>query len=292
MRFTENVGEDTYIKFMTDGILLAEIQSDRWLSRYDTLIIDEAHERSLNIDFLLGYLQQLLRKRRDLKLIITSATIDTERFARHFGDAPVINVEGRSYPVEVRYRPPEGEGEQVVDGRTQDARGGERTHERRHRGRGRRDHPRRSRSGDVLVFLPGEREIRDAHRALAQRKYRRTEVLALYARLSARDQDRVFQPGPAAAHRADHQCRRNLADGAAHPLRGRSRRGARQALFAAAEARPPAHRADLAGQRRPAQGPLRARRRPASAIACTRKPISCRGRAIPIRKSCAPRSAA
>src|SRR5207344_3090251 len=94
VRFAENVGDNTYIKFMTDGILLAEIQSDRWLSRYDTLIIDEAHERSLNIDFLLGYLQQLVKKRRDLKLIITSATIDTERFARHFGGAPVVNVEG------------------------------------------------------------------------------------------------------------------------------------------------------------------------------------------------------
>ncbi|MCX7042221.1 MAG: DEAD/DEAH box helicase, partial [Gammaproteobacteria bacterium] len=111
VRFTENVGDDTYIKFMTDGILLAEIQSDRWLSKYDTLIIDEAHERSLNIDFLLGYLQQLIQKRRDLKLIITSATIDTERFSKHFGDAPVVSVEGRSYPVETRYRAPEGEGE-------------------------------------------------------------------------------------------------------------------------------------------------------------------------------------
>src|SRR5690349_22259488 len=101
VRFTENVGEDTYVKFMTDGILLAEIASDRWLSRYDTLIIDEAHERSLNIDFLLGYLKQLLPRRRDLKVIVTSATIDTARFAEHFGNAPVVDVEGRGYPVEV-----------------------------------------------------------------------------------------------------------------------------------------------------------------------------------------------
>lgn len=105
VRFTEQVGEDTLIKFMTDGILLAEIQKDRYLSAYDTIIVDEAHERSLNIDFLLGYLKGLLRKRRDLKLIVTSATIDTERFAKHFDGAPVISVEGRSYPVEVRYRP-------------------------------------------------------------------------------------------------------------------------------------------------------------------------------------------
>src|SRR5690606_25963241 len=109
VRFTDNVSADTAVKFMTDGILLAEIASDRWLSAYDTIIIDEAHERSLNIDFLLGYLKQLLRKRRDLKVIVTSATIDTERFAAHFGGAPVVDVEGRGHPVEVRYRPLEGE---------------------------------------------------------------------------------------------------------------------------------------------------------------------------------------
>ena len=179
VRFTENVGEQTAIKFMTDGILLAEIQSDRWLSRYDTLIIDEAHERSLNIDFLLGYLKQLLAKRPDLKLVVTSATIDTARFSAHFNDAPVVNVEGRGYPVEVRYRP---DAPTVTDGIVaacdeilQGARG---------------------MGGDVLVFLPGEREIRDAHRALEGRKYRHTEVLPLYARLSVRDQDRVFNPGP------------------------------------------------------------------------------------------------
>jgi len=185
VRFTENVGEQTAVKFMTDGILLAEIQSDRWLSQYDTILIDEAHERSLNIDFLLGYLKQLLQKRRDLKIIVTSATIDTERFAAHFDNAPVVNVEGRSYPVNLRYRPLEGDGEE----------GGERTvndgivsacDEIT------REDPR----GDVLIFLAGEREIRDAHQALERRKYRETEVLPLYARLSVRDQDRVFNPGP------------------------------------------------------------------------------------------------
>jgi ATP-dependent helicase HrpA len=183
VRFSENVGADTYIKFMTDGILLAEIQSDRWLSKYDTIIVDEAHERSLNIDFLLGYLRQLVAKRHDLKLIITSATIDTARFAKHFGDAPVVSVEGRSYPVEVRYRALEEMGSDpismteailaAVDEIT-------------------RSDP----LGDILVFLPGEREIRDAHLALARKKYRSTELLALYARLSTKEQDRVFQPGP------------------------------------------------------------------------------------------------
>ncbi len=185
VRFTEQVGEQTYIKFMTDGILLAEIQSDRMLSAYDTLIIDEAHERSLNIDFLLGYLKDLLRRRRDLKLIVTSATIDTSRFSRHFDDAPVISVEGRSYPVELRYRPlellsrdegggtvPEGIAAVMDEINREDPR------------------------GDVLVFLPGEREIRETHLLLSRRNYRETIVLPLYARLSARDQDRVFNPGP------------------------------------------------------------------------------------------------
>lgn len=184
VRFTEQVSERTHIKFMTDGILLAEIQSDRYLSAYDTIIVDEAHERSLNIDFLLGYLKQLLQKRRDLKVIVTSATIDTARFAAHFADAPVVAVEGRSYPVETRYRPLEGEGEDGGERSVNDAivaAVDEIT----------REDPR----GDVLVFLPGEREIRDAHQALEKRKYRETEVLPLYARLSARDQDRVFNPG-------------------------------------------------------------------------------------------------
>jgi ATP-dependent helicase HrpA len=189
VRFNDNVGEQTAIKFMTDGILLAEIQSDRWLSSYDTIIVDEAHERSLNIDFLLGYLKQLLPKRRDLKVIVTSATIDTERFSQHFGNAPVVNVEGRGYPVDVRYRPlnagkdEDGDSDSersVLDGIVSAC----------------DEIARQSPMGDVLIFLPGEREIRDAHQALEKRKYRHTEVLPLYARLSTRDQDRVFNPGP------------------------------------------------------------------------------------------------
>jgi ATP-dependent helicase HrpA len=184
VRFNDAVSEQTAIKFMTDGILLAEIQSDRWLSRYDTLIIDEAHERSLNIDFLLGYLKQLLPRRRDLKVIVTSATIDTARFSEHFDNAPVVDVEGRGHPVDVRYRPldgvGDGEGERSVLAGVLAA----------------CDEIAKERPlGDTLIFLPGEREIRDAHQALERRKYRHTEVLPLYARLSARDQDRVFHPG-------------------------------------------------------------------------------------------------
>ncbi|MGB3046529.1 ATP-dependent RNA helicase HrpA, partial [Dokdonella sp.] len=181
VRFNDQVGDASLIKFMTDGILLAETQGDAWLSSYDTIILDEAHERSLNIDFLLGYLKRLLTKRRDLTLIVTSATIDTARFAEHFDNAPVVEVEGRTYPVEVRWRPPPERGEmssveQIVSAIDEIT----------------AEDPR----GDVLIFLPGEREIRDAHLALDRRKYRETEVLALYARLSANEQDRVFKPGP------------------------------------------------------------------------------------------------
>jgi ATP-dependent helicase HrpA len=196
VRFNDQVSEQTAVKFMTDGILLAEIGGDPWLSAYDTLIIDEAHERSLNIDFLLGYLKQLLARRRDLKVIVTSATIDTERFADYFDGAPVVSVEGRGYPVEVRYRPLDEDGETAAHGAraSEDGRGGARSvldgivaacDEIA------RERP----MGDTLIFLPGEREIRDAHQALERRKYRHTEVLPLYARLSARDQDRVFTPG-------------------------------------------------------------------------------------------------
>ncbi len=202
VRFNDNVGADTAIKFMTDGILLAEIQSDRWLSNYDTLIIDEAHERSLNIDFLLGYLKQLLPKRRDLKVIVTSATIDTERFSQHFGGAPVVDVEGRGHPVDVRYRP-------LDEMRSESFPTDGPANSRRTRQENDADPistldgilaacdeiARERPLGDTLIFLPGEREIRDVHQALERRKYRHTEVLPLYARLSARDQDRVFHPG-------------------------------------------------------------------------------------------------
>ncbi|MFE2065709.1 ATP-dependent RNA helicase HrpA [Streptomyces sp. NPDC059467] len=183
VRFTDQVNPDaTFIKLMTDGILLAEIQTDRELRAYDTIIIDEAHERSLNIDFLLGYLAQLLPKRPDLKVVITSATIDPERFSRHFGDAPIVEVSGRTYPVEVRYRPLLEEDSEDAD-RDQITAICDAVEELQGEGR-----------GDILVFLSGEREIRDTADALEKRKYRFTEVLPLYARLSHAEQHRVFQP--------------------------------------------------------------------------------------------------
>jgi ATP-dependent helicase HrpA len=178
VRFTDKVGPDTAIKVMTDGILLAEIQRDPELTRYDTLIVDEAHERSLNVDFLLGYLKQLLPRRPDLKLVITSATIDTERFSKHFDDAPVVAVSGRTYPVEVRYRDPADEDEPDPVQAIIDA-----VEELSHEG-----------PGDVLVFLSGEREIRDTADALRALELRHTEILPLYARLTAAEQHRVFQP--------------------------------------------------------------------------------------------------
>ncbi|MET7644900.1 ATP-dependent RNA helicase HrpA [Streptomyces sp. NPDC005426] len=182
VRFTDQVNQDaTFVKLMTDGILLAEIQTDRELLAYDTIIIDEAHERSLNIDFLLGYLARLLPKRPDLKVVITSATIDPERFARHFGEAPIVEVSGRTYPVEVRYRPLLEEDSDDSD-RDQITAICDAVDELQSEG-----------PGDVLVFLSGEREIRDTADALGKRNLRHTEVLPLYARLSHAEQHRVFQ---------------------------------------------------------------------------------------------------
>jgi ATP-dependent helicase HrpA len=188
VRFTDQVSDETMVKVMTDGILLAEIQNDRQLLRYDTLIIDEAHERSLNIDFILGYLRELLPRRPELKLIITSATIETQRFAEHFADqdgkpAPVIEVSGRTYPVEVRYRPlvttAEDDTEEPVDQVDGIASAV--------------DELGRDGDGDILVFLSGEREIRDTADALAKRNLRATDIVPLYGRLSAAEQHRVFE---------------------------------------------------------------------------------------------------
>ncbi|MDF1629470.1 MAG: ATP-dependent RNA helicase HrpA [Alcanivoracaceae bacterium] len=183
VRFTDHVGEDCLIKLMTDGMLLSEIQSDRFLDQYDTLIIDEAHERSLNIDFLLGYIRQLLPKRPDLKVIITSATIDHERFAKHFAGAPVIEVSGRTYPVDVHYRPAEAERE--LSRQVEDVL---REIEQLEREKGRPP------ACDVLVFLSGERDIRELHHHLKRCEFRDTEFLPLYARLSPQEQQRVFAP--------------------------------------------------------------------------------------------------
>src|SRR5829696_2184398 len=196
VRFNDRSGEDTLLRLMTDGLLLAEIQHDRLLRRYDTIIVDEAHERSLNIDFLLGYLKRILPRRPDLKLIVTSATIDPERFAQHFDGAPIVEVSGRTYPVDIRYRPlevavasdgvdddpddpdheivrtaPRDQTEAIVDAITE---------------------LEREPPGDVLVFLSGEREIRDTAEALKDLKH--TEVLPLYARLPTAEQQKVFAP--------------------------------------------------------------------------------------------------
>ena len=183
VRFTDHTSRDACVKLMTDGILLAETQTDRYLAAYDTIIIDEAHERSLNIDFLLGYLKQLLPRRPDLKVIITSATIDAERFSQHFNGAPVLEVSGRTYPVEILYRPLTSKDEDdaeveltdaIVDAADELARHGE---------------------GDILVFLPGEREIREAAEALCKSTLRRNdEILPLFARLSHAEQHKIFHP--------------------------------------------------------------------------------------------------
>src|SRR3954447_8469804 len=189
IRFTDATGPTTLVKVMTDGVLLAESQHDRYFDQYDTLIIDEAHERSLNIDFLLGYLHRLLPKRPELKLIITSATIDPGQFSRHFGGAPVIEVSGRTYPVEVRYRPlvdPDGTaGDGSQADRDEVEAIGDAVDEMLREG-----------PGDVLVFLSGEREIRDTADALRGRFGEQLDVLPLFARLAGAEQQRVFRPGP------------------------------------------------------------------------------------------------
>ena len=179
VRFDDKYSADGWIKFMTDGILLAETQNDKFLNNYDCIIIDEAHERSLNIDFLLGYLKQLAKKRKDLKIIITSATIDTAKFSKHFDDAPIINVEGRSYPVEVEYRPLDEDNDDLNLGIYSAV----------------TEIYASSHEGDILVFLSGEKEILEAQDYLTRKHIRSTEILPLYARLTAAQQMRVFHPG-------------------------------------------------------------------------------------------------
>jgi len=183
IRFEEEGGRNNYVKFMTDGILLMETQGDRYLNEYDTIIVDEAHERSINIDFILGILKTLLKKRKDLKIIITSATIDPEKFSRAFDNAPIIEVSGRMYPVEIIYHPLDPELEEkgentYVDGAVS-AIG---------------DLKRRSKRGDILVFMPTERDIRETCDRIAAKKYTNTDVFPLFARLSSKEQQRVFLP--------------------------------------------------------------------------------------------------
>src|SRR3954471_22253956 len=178
VRFHEQVGSRTVIKLMTDGILLAETQGDRDLGEYGSLILDEAHERSLNIDFLLGYMKRLVARRPEVRVVVTSATIDAERFSRHFDGAPVIEVSGRLYPVEVRYRPVAGDAEDTTREEEELALADA------------VDELCREGPGDVLVFLPGEREIRDTADVLRKRRIA-GEILPLYSRLSAAEQDQV-----------------------------------------------------------------------------------------------------
>ena len=257
---------------MTDGILLAEIQRDRMLRRYDTIIVDEAHERSLNIDFLLGYLHRLLERRDDLHVVITSATIDTARFAEHFGGAPVIEVSGRTYPVEVRYRPIDEATDQVsaIADAVEELRG--------------------VGPGDVLVFLSGEREIHDAADHLRRLDLPGTEVLPLYARLSAAEQHRIFQP---------HRGRRivlatNVAETSLTVpgvrLRGRRRHGARSRATATGS-RSSACRSSRCRRPRPTSAPgAAAASLLARASGCTTPRTSLPGRSSPSRRSCAPTS--
>src|SRR5438094_760652 len=229
VRFTDRTGPDAYIKLMTDGILLAETQRDRLLAAYDTIIVDEAHERSLNIDFLLGYLKELLPRRPDLKVIVTSATLDAERFARHFGDgdrsAPVIEVSGRAYPVEIRHRPPAADEdddedplEQAVVAAAEDLW---------------REGP-----GDILVFLPGERELRAPSIRVAGRDSASVRA-ALGQRAAA-----CVRPESGPAHGARDQRCRDLAYRARHPLRGRFGVGARAPLLPAQQGHAAADRED------------------------------------------------
>ena len=188
IRFADKLNKNSHVKVMTDGILLAEIQNDPFLQNYDTLIIDEAHERSLNIDFILGYLKQLLPKRPDLKIIITSATIDPERFAKHFENAPIIEVSGRTYPVEVRYRPlnsDETSSEQAESQKDQQQAILNAVDELSHEG-----------LGDVLIFLSGERQIRETSNFLRKQMDNKTEVIPLYSRLSNAEQQKVFKSSP------------------------------------------------------------------------------------------------
>ena len=192
VRFTDNTEPNTLVKLMTDGILLAEIQQDRFLNKYEVLIIDEAHERSLNIDFLLGYLKQLIHKRKDLKIIITSATIDVEKFSQYFDGAPIVSVSGRTFPVDILYRPLESEEDE--NGESSKAQSDPLTtgifsalHEIESLERKQKQAP-----GDVLIFLSGERDIRDLAGELRKQPMRNTEILPLYARLTPAEQNRIF----------------------------------------------------------------------------------------------------
>ena len=251
VRFRERSSPDGYIKFMTDGILLADSMNDRYLDQYDTIIIDEAHERSLNIDFLLGYMNQLLPRRPDLKLLITSATIDTEKFSTHFNHAPVIEVSGRSHPVEMLYQALSHDGSKGEPG-DRDLYQGIAEAVRR---LGKIDP-----SGDILVFLSGEREIREAgdflRRQISGRQGMNTEILPLYARLSSAEQRRVFHPGPKRQDHYGHQRGRDFAHSSQDPVCDRLRDGQDQPLRTPQPDSALADRACFPGKRQPASWTL------------------------------------
>ena len=244
VRFTDKVGPDTRLKLMTDGILLNELQRDRELERYDTIIVDEAHERSLNIDFILGYLRQLLPRRPDLKVIVTSATIDTERFAAHFeteaGPAPVIEVTGRTYPVEIRYQPVDEDGDetQAIADAVETLL---------------REVP-----GDVLVFQSGEREIRDTADAIeALEPARHRGAPAVRSPVGRRAAPGVRLPSRS-PRRHRHQHRRDVADRARHPVGGRPGDRSDLPVQQADQGPAAAHRGRVAGVGRSAGRPVRA----------------------------------
>ena len=218
VRFGDKVGPNTYLKLMTDGILLAELEHDRRLLAYDTLIIDEAHERSLNIDLLLGCLKRLLPRRPELKLIVTSATIDPERFSRYFDGAPVLEVSGRGYPVEVRYRPLRGDDDDEQDGDLSTAIGAA------------VDEISRIDRGDILVFLPGEREIREAAAIARPATPPRDRGPAAVRPPRQRRAGSGVPPASPPPHRARDQCRRDLVDRPGDPLRDRHGARAHQPL--------------------------------------------------------------
>jgi hypothetical protein len=290
VRFQDRLSRDASVKLMTDGILLAETQTDPLLKAYDTIIIDEAHERSLNIDFLLGYLRQILPRRPDLKVIVTSATIDADRFAKHFrplggqrptrsGPAPVIMVSGRMFPVEQRYRPFEesrdyGLNEAIADGVDELWAG--------------------RRGGDILVFLPGEREIREAadhlrkHLSHSAADAGGRGAAAVCAPVAGRAGPHLRRP-QRPAHRAGHQRGRDLAHGAGHPLCDRRRHGARQALQLPQQGGAAAGRADQPGGGQPARRALRAGGQRHLHPPVRRGRTSTAARASPTRKSCAAR---
>ena len=246
VRFVDRTSPRTLVKLMTDGLLLRELEGDPLLERYDTLILDEAHERNLNVDFLLGVCKRLVGRRPELRVIVTSATIETRRFAEFFGGAPVVDVEGRSYPVEIRYRPLE---EESADAPSLPEAIGSALDELLANAQGI--------DGDALVFLPGERQITETRDYLQRGGARDWDVLPLYARLSAPEQQRVFAP---------HARRRvvlatNVAEtsltipGVRFVVDTRPR--AHQSLQPASQVPAPADRAGVAGQRRAACGPLR-----------------------------------